>query len=556
MSIKARLTAAGIIAIALMAIVGAMGIWGMVVSSNGAAEINALATANQNQMEADMMHDALRADVLLALREGRAGNKAAEPAIAQETAEHIQNFNSHIEANKAIDLPAEARAALEEVGPTLAAYSAAADKIVKQSFTDNYGANAQFPKFLEAFHALETKMGAVGDLMRQETDDTDAAITARIHALLIATIVTVLASAVGLIVLQLVSARSIVLPLSGMTHAMADLAAGALDSEIPGAGRKDEIGGMAAAVQVFKDNAIQAKSLAAAQADETVKRERRAADIETLCRTFDAAISSVLQSVIGSVDGMKTAAKSMARIATQTADEAAHVSTASDSAASNVNSVATATEELTGSVNEISRQMARSTEITAHASQQATQTNEQIKGLAEAAQKVGDVVQLITDIANQTNLLALNATIEAARAGDAGKGFAVVASEVKNLATQTAKATGEISLQISTIQSETGHAVAAIQSIGGTITEINEITAAVAAAVEEQGATTQEIARSVEQAASGAREMNSGISTVTTAATETGTAASQILSATEELGAHSNKLRGQVETFLKSVRAL
>ena len=555
MSIKQRLTFSGVAAILLMAFVGVMGIWGMIASDRGAARINTLAEAIRNQMQADMMHDALRADALMALREGRNGSQAAAEVI-KETEDHAKDFRDNVEANKALDLPADARAVLDELEGSLAAYIDSAESIVKDAFADNYKANAAFPAFIDTFHELEGKMEKTSDTLEADAAQVQQDTASFTTFMLTITIVIVVLAAIGLLILQIVSGRSITVPLSGMTAAMADLAKGNTDADIPGADRSDEIGAMAAAVQVFKDNAIKNARMTAQEAEAREQRERRTMAMEKLCHDFDRAVSNVLQTVIGSVNSMQDTARSMSRMAEQTATEASHVSSASGSAASNVNSVAAATEELAGSVTEISRQMARSTEITTQASQQATKTNDQIRGLSEAAQKVGDVVQLITDIANQTNLLALNATIEAARAGDAGKGFAVVASEVKNLATQTARATDEISHQINTIQAETGQAVAAIHAIGGTIGEINQITAAVAAAVEEQGAATQEVARSVEQAASGTREVTTSIDTVTTAASETGAAAAQLLSASEELGRQSSTLKTQVETFLTSVRAI
>ena len=555
MSIGQRLTVSGFVAILLMAAVGAMGIWGMIASHRSVDRLNTLSAAIRNQMQADMMHDALRADALLALREGRNGNRAAEAEVTKDTTEHIKDFTDNIAANLALDLPADARAALDDVGPALAAYGAAAGKIVKAAFNDNFAANQDFPAFLDAFHTLEEKMEAIGDTIQADAQATQADAAQTISGMQIVMIAVLMVAAALLLAIQILTARSVVRPLSGMTQVMEKLAAGDTAVEIPAAGRRDEVGAMASAVQVFKDNAIVAMKLAAEQAQDAAKRENRAAEIDRLCRDFEANVSTVLKSVVGAVESMKSAAQSMSQMAGQTASEATNVSTASGSAAESVNAVAAATEELSGSVNEISRQMARSTEITAHASEQATRTNDQIRGLADAAQKVGDVVQLITDIANQTNLLALNATIEAARAGDAGKGFAVVASEVKNLATQTARATDEISQQINAIQTETSQAVSAIQSIGGTIGEIDQITTAVATAVQEQGTATEEIARSVERAANGTRKMTASIDTVASAAAQTGSAATQILAASEDLGHQSDALRGEVEQFLKAVRA-
>jgi len=270
---------------------------------------------------------------------------------------------------------------------------------------------------------------------------------------------------------------------------------------------------------------------------------------------FETHVKSVADLVLTAATDVQSMAQSMSQTAETTVGEAQSVTSASEQAANNVNAVAAAAEQLAGSVTEISRQTARSSTIAAQAADQARITNSQVQGLATAAQRIGDVVKLITDIANQTNLLALNATIEAARAGEAGKGFAVVASEVKSLANQTAKATDDISQQISAIQSETTLAVDAIQAIAKTIEEINQITTAVATAVEEQGAATQEIGRNVESAASGTSDVARGIGNVRQSADETGSAALKMLTAAEDLTRQSQGLQAEVDSFLMELRA-
>ncbi len=273
-----------------------------------------------------------------------------------------------------------------------------------------------------------------------------------------------------------------------------------------------------------------------------------------MANNFEKSVGRVVDSVSTAAAEMKTQARAMATSADQTNELATSVAAAAEQATVNVQAVSAAAEELTSSISEISRQVSASAEITQRATQQADRTDEQIQGLAEAANRIGEVVNLITDIAEQTNLLALNATIEAARAGDAGKGFAVVASEVKNLASQTAKATDEIGTQISGIQGATQDAVRAIREISAVISEINQTSSTVAAAVEEQGAATQEIARNVEQAAQGTSTVAESIASVSQAAASSGESAQQILGATENLGEQSAELNTQVEQFLKEIR--
>jgi methyl-accepting chemotaxis protein len=344
-------------------------------------------------------------------------------------------------------------------------------------------------------------------------------------------------------------------PIDAITERMTALAGGDTSVEVPGVGRKDEVGEMAAAVQVFKENKIEADRLAADSEREARAKQDRAERIEKRIGEFDSIVNSVLQSLVSSGDQLEGAAQTMSANAEETNVQSTAVASAAEQASANVQTVATAAEELSSSISEISRQMATSTEITSVAVSESDRANEMVKGLAEAADRIGEVVALITDIAEQTNLLALNATIEAARAGDAGKGFAVVASEVKNLANQTAKATEEIGAQIAGIQSATKGSVDAIDRITGTIQKINEISATVAAAVEEQNAATQEIARNVEQAATGTQEVTANISGVTQAVSETGQVSSQVLASAKALSQQSDSLRTQVDSFLTDIKA-
>ena len=323
--------------------------------------------------------------------------------------------------------------------------------------------------------------------------------------------------------LSLTVARSVTKAIAAMVQAMVRLAKGDMKVDIPGMGRHDEIGEMAGAVDVFKTNMIEAERLRAEQADtEQRQAERRKADMHRLAGEFEAAVGEIVETVSSASTELEASAGTLTRTAEHAQELATTVASASEEASTNVQSVASATEELSSSVSEISRQVQASARKASQAVDQARTTTEKVGELSMAAARIGDVVELINTIAGQTNLLALNATIEAARAGEAGRGFAVVASEVKALAAQTAKATGEIGQQISSIQKATEESVQAIQEISGTIEELSEVSSTIAAAVEEQGAATQEISRNIQHAAQGTEMVSSNIGEVQRGAAETG----------------------------------
>ncbi len=398
-------------------------------------------------------------------------------------------------------------------------------------------------------------------------------------------------------------ARAITAPVQSLTGVMGRLANRDWTAEVPARARTDEVGDMARAVQVFKDNGIENERLQREaesnrlreeeakrdrearerQAEEEKRRReeesrlaeerrqqeareaearqkaeaerRRRAEMLSLADGFERAVGAVVEGVASAASQMQALAQQMVGAVDQTNSRAANVAAASEQASANVQTVASATEELASSVAEIGRQVTTSTRIAGEAVAQAGRTNAQVEGLTEAARRIGEIITLIQDIASKTNLLALNATIEAARAGDAGKGFAVVASEVKTLAQQTAKATDEIARQVAEIQSSVGEAAGSIRGIGQTIDRVSGIATTIASAVEEQGAATQEIARNVQQAASGTQEVSTNITGVSQVARETRGAADQVLSAAGDLTRQAESLRGEVMRFVEKVRA-
>ena len=361
---------------------------------------------------------------------------------------------------------------------------------------------------------------------------------------------------IGVNAASLMTIRSrIIRPLEAMRDAMRKLAGGDVGVVIPGVGRADEIGQMADTIQVFKENRIAADQLAAEQEAARTVKEQRTVRMDELTRQFESKVGELVGEVSAAATTLQATAGSMAEIANETTQQTANAATAAEQASVNVQTVATAAEELASSIAEISRQVAQSAQITGKAVEDARRTDTVVQALADGAQKIGEVVGLISSIAGQTNLLALNATIEAARAGEAGKGFAVVASEVKNLASQTARATDDISRQVAHIQSATKEAVASIQGIAERISEASGIAAAIAAAVEEQGSATQEIARNVQQAAAGTQDVTHNVMGVTEGANRTGTAASQVLGAAQELSRQAEQVTGEIGQFIAGVKA-
>ncbi len=369
--------------------------------------------------------------------------------------------------------------------------------------------------------------------------------------LIIAGVLLVLVSALGLLF-----SRQITSAIGTMTDAMRRLADGDTGIEVPGLGKKDELGAMADTVEVFKQNAIEANRLREEQAEQERRaEEEKRQGMAKLADELEKSVKGVADTVASACTEMESTAQSMSSMAQEASNQSNKVAESSEQAAGNVQTVASATEELSSSVQEVGRQVSMAREISQQAVDTAERTNGTVQTLAETAQKIGEVVNLISDIAEQTNLLALNATIEAARAGEAGKGFAVVASEVKSLANQTATATEEIASQISNMQGVTDETVKAIASIREVIGKIGETNTAIASAIEEQNAATQEIARNAQEAASGTQDVSGNIGNVQSAAGETGSAAGQMLQATGELTQQAELLRGEVDRFLGEIRA-
>ena len=418
---------------------------------------------------------------------------------------------------------AQAAKSYSDITAAYTAHRAVIDEIVKQTNDDNAAAEAEATSRVQWFTVVLWSISAF-------------------------VFIVVGAGIIGV-------AKGVIRPIVKMTGAMQRLAKGELESEIPSLGRKDEVGAMATALQVFKENSLRVRAMEAAQAVSAKQAEEdRKAGLQQVADGFESAVGKIIRTVSSASSDIEAAAGSLTKTAEKTQALSATVAVASHQSSSNVQSAAAASEEMASSVAEISRQVQQSQQIAAAAVQQAEQTNVRITELSQSANRIGEVIKMITAVAEQTNLLALNATIEAARAGDAGRGFAVVASEVKALSAQTAKATEDIAAQVTQMQSATEHSVSAIKEIGNTIGQISEISTAIAAAVEEQGAATQEIARNVQQAAQGATQVTGSIADVNRGASDTGSAAGQVHVLAVSLLTESNHLSAEVENFLQTIR--
>ncbi len=554
MSISSKMMMSAGGAVLATVLIGAGGLYGMSKINSAVEAQVAVGSLLKHHMAADLTRATLANDVEAAIRIGRMKRDAGPATIEAAKADMEQLAGNLVQEPPAL-LPAELGQELVESHKAMQAFADQAAQLVALSFSDNFKANQELEPFIKTSAELMARMSATSDKL-EAVNTAAAADAATVKNTLMAAMMAAIAVVIGgLVLANLLIGRSVSRPVKAVTTIMGRMAGGERAIEIPTMDRTDEIGQMYTALTSFKEGLTRADQLAEQQQAESQARAERGDRMEAVCHSFDETITGLLKGFEEVMSELRHSAETMSDAARQTESEAKAANAASQSAGSNVNSVAGATEELVASVGEIGRQTARSSEIAARAAARATETDKQIQGLADAAQKVGDVVRLITDIANQTNLLALNATIEAARAGEAGKGFAVVASEVKNLANQTAKATEEISAQIATIQGETNTAVAAIQGISEIVGEINQIAAAIAAAIEQQSSATREIARNVEGASAGTQSVSSSIGHVSEAATQTGGAVKTMLGAVTRLAERSQQVQGKVSDFLREIRS-
>ena len=564
-----------------LAIASALGVFlvGAMIASQMLGNASIRESSQSALAQQQIARDAVEAEVTvrgmqLAVRDLRLANSSADIQKATTSlGDQQKSTNLLVDQMLKLSQEPENRARMEKLRSLAANYAKAAQQIagvrgeaLAASGTDGPARAAKLNEdviriarevTLPIAGELDVLIGQIADYAKHKSDEKSAASAAQMKS---SEQLAILVGALAMLVLVgswLMSFVTIARPIRALTVAMDRLAGGDFSVVLPGLGRKDEVGGVAAAVEKFK---IVSEQKAREEAEAKIRQDQiaaaqRTAEMHKLADGFEAAIGEIVDTVSSAATELEASASTLTSTAARGQQLTTMVASASEEASTNVQSVASATEELSSSITEISRQVQESAHVAGEAVNQARTTTDRVGELSAAAARIGDVVELINTIAGQTNLLALNATIEAARAGEAGRGFAVVASEVKALAEQTAKATGEIGQQIARIQTATEHSVGAIKDISHTIEKLSEISSTIAAAVEEQGAATQEISRNVQQAAAGTHQVSSNITDVQHGASETGSASSQVLSAAQMLSGDSNRLKLEVEKFLRTVRA-
>ncbi|MFQ3623564.1 MAG: HAMP domain-containing methyl-accepting chemotaxis protein [Acetobacteraceae bacterium] len=536
-----------------LAAVGAIGLWATTTLKEDIATVSeaTASAAAANAIDSNVAQ--LRRWEMTVLADQSAETvRQARRAVAQELAQAREHLSAIAAA-----AGERRRAHLPVLRQALDAYAAGVERAFSSAEQGEREATiAAVRSNLPLLEAAEREAGVMSSISKSVAEEQMASAFAdgsfALRAVIVLTAVALVSAAV---LVWLIGAREIARPLKASVSRLGSLAEGDTTAPIPGAGRRDEIGALAAAMVTFRDVLIRQRESEARERGEAEAKAARAARMVTATRQFEADAGTVVETVAAAATELESTASALAAGAEETSRQATAVAAAAEQASANVQTVAAASEELAASIREISRQVAESTRMAEEAVAEAKRTDATVESLAASAQKIGDVVRLINDIAGQTNLLALNATIEAARAGEAGKGFAVVASEVKNLASQTAKATEEISAQISAVQQDTARAVEAIRSIGQAIDRINTVAASIAAAVEEQGAATTEIARNVQQAAQGTGLVSANITSVQQVAADAGANTAQVQRAAAELSRNAETLRANVAHFLAEVKA-
>ncbi len=503
----------------------------------------------QRHMDADMKHDGIRGNVYSAM----VGLKTGDEELLKGSRDDVQvmsaEFAKDTEENLAADIPADIKAQFEKIKGSVANYTGFSQKISQANDFDQ--AVAMLPEFNKVFDVLEEDQGKATDMILAWSAQVDESLQAmRMYTKIVLGIIFLLSIAVPVFAMQ-----AIFSPLAAMVDAMTKLAQGDTGVAVPSAEREDEVGDMGRAVQVFKDNAQKIETMTGEQKQRFDAEQEKRRTIDAMVAKFDASAKTIADTVAKAASGLAKTAQGLVLTMGETKQTTEMAAEGSSQTSMNVQTVASASEELSASVREISSQLQKTSNLVNLSKEKAESADSLAKALTTASDKVAGAMDMIAAIAGQINLLALNATIESARAGDAGKGFAVVASEVKNLASQTDKSVGEIQAVIEEMRNASNAIINALNEIKNSVGSITEATASVAAAVEEQSATTSEIARTLQSAAAGTKTISDNLGNVSNCSTEAGEAAGQMLEATQELSKQAEELNTQVDVFLAKMKA-
>jgi methyl-accepting chemotaxis protein len=540
----------GLFAIALLAFLGYQVAGQLVRSLEMSTEV---ASALRNHLQADMMHDAIRGDVLLSLHEAARANGAGIEAARNDLKEHAADLVERLKANAVLDLPGEVKARIAAAGPALDAYVGEANTISGLVVRDRDLAESHFPAFLEKFEALEHEMGEISEALKAFAHEIDAAGAGVAHSAQRLIAVVALAALLVMTAIAGFAARTINGWIARMVAAMGTLTRGEPLAEVPGAGRSDPLGAMAAAILVFRDNAERVRALQAQQeAEREAARKAQTQALRALADTVERDIRSSVERLVQQSNAVIDNVSEMKNSAGNVSTNAQSVTSAAGEALRGTEEVASSTRQMSASIRQISTRLSEASVAIGSSVSSSERAAGTIGRLAAQVDRIGDVARLIADIAGQTNLLALNATIEAARAGDAGKGFAVVAGEVKNLASQTGRSTEDIARLTTEIRALTADAVRDVGAIADEVKRVNEMTSAVSAAVQEQSDVTAEIARSVGRAADSVRGVSDRIETVSNEASASGARAEAVEAAVAKSGDTIGQLRSLVVRALRT----
>lgn len=508
----------------------------------------------RSQMEADMMHDALRGDYLSAYKAVQEKRFDLKEDILKDLKEHTHKFEENIQENLERDLPSEVKQALDAVSTPLRRYIAAANEQVNKAFAGTLTPQDDIA-FQETFEDLENKMASLSDLIESQFAKTRGE-SKRLSSELV--LFTVLAATIGFLINVFGAAstqRMVVRPIVTLTATMLKLSQGDRTVDVRGIERRDELGDMARAVQVFKENADKQYVLEQEKDRQQAYREERRQKIEALINRFEKMSSEVVASFASSSTQLNQTAKKLKHVVSTAVEKVGVAAQASGIVSNDVNAVASSSDQMNASTKEISTQVSKAASIAREASEKASKAEKVSESLSSATTTIHEVIEIIKTIAGQINLLALNATIESARAGEAGKGFAVVATEVKNLAGQTARATEQITVQISSLQDVSTQVVGVLNSIKQSIEEVNQFTGSVSAAVEQQSVVSQDIANNMGNAAASVQKISNNLIEINEASHVTDTSAKEVLDAAQIMAEKAETLNREIREFLGGIRA-